>query len=177
MIKKLFLMLSGLLSLAGCASIDAEKYRNEKPVLDLREYFNGTLDAHGIFQDRSGEVVKRFHVLIEASWKGDVGTLDERFTYADGSTQRRVWTLTRTGPDRYIGTADDVVGEALGESAGNALRWRYVMALPVDGKVYNVDFDDWMFLIDDKVMLNRSAMSKWGIYLGEVTLSFYKRSR
>ncbi|MDO9599457.1 MAG: DUF3833 domain-containing protein [Azoarcus sp.] len=177
MIKKLFLLLSGLLSLAGCASIDAEKYRDQMPVLDLREYFNGTLDAHGIFQDRSGEVVKRFHVLIEASWKGDVGTLDEYFTYSDGSTQRRVWTLTRTGPDRYIGTADDVVGEALGESAGNALRWRYVMALPVDGKVYNVDFDDWMFLMDDKVMLNRSAMSKWGIHLGEVTLSFYKRSR
>ncbi|MGE5293971.1 MAG: DUF3833 family protein, partial [Solirubrobacterales bacterium] len=49
-----------------------------------------------------------------------------------------------------------------GEAAGNALRWRYVLALPVDGKVYNVDFDDWMFLMDDKVMLNRSLMSKFG---------------
>jgi hypothetical protein len=58
---------------------------------------------------------------------------------------------------RYVGRADDVVGEAQGEAAGNALRWRYVLALPVDGRVWNVDFDDWMFLIDDKVMLNRSA--------------------
>ena len=86
-----------------------------------------------------------------------------------------MWTITRTDATHYVGRADDVVGEALGEAAGNALRWRYVLALPVDGKVWNVDFDDWMFLIDDKVMLNRSAMSKFGFGLGEVTLSFTKR--
>jgi hypothetical protein len=164
-----------LFGLWGCSSVEIDKYRSETPVLDLREYFNGTLEAHGIFQDRSGEVVKRFTVIIDASWQGEVGTLDERFTYSDGSTQRRVWTITRTGEGRYVGRADDVVGEARGEEAGNALRWRYVLALPVDGKVYNVDFDDWMFLMDDRVMLNRSVMSKWGFRLGEVTLSFYKR--
>ncbi len=173
--RKIFYLLAGLLGLAGCGSVDIDKYRDETPVLELRDYFDGTLDAHGIFQDRGGEVVKRFRVVIEASWQGEVGTLDERFTYSDGSTQRRVWTITRTGPGRYVGRADDVVGEARGEAAGNALRWRYVMALPVDGKVYNVDFDDWMFLMDDRVMLNRSVMSKWGFRLGEVTLSFYRR--
>ena len=152
-----------------------DTYRGQTPTLDLRQYFNGTLDAHGVFQDRSGEVVKRFKVVIDASWKGDTGTLDERFTYSDGTTQRRVWTVTRLADGRYAGTADDVVGEARGEAAGNALRWRYVLALPVDGKVYHVDFDDWMFLMDDKVMLNRSAMSKWGFHLGDVTLTFYKR--
>ena len=145
------------------------------PPLVLESYFNGTLDAWGMFQDRSGKVVKRFHVLIDARWQGDTGTLDEHFTYSDGTTQRRVWTITRLGPGRYSGRADDVVGEATGEAAGNALRWRYVLALPVDGKVYNVDFDDWMFLIDDQVMLNRSEMRKFGFRLGAVTLSFSKR--
>lgn len=168
--------LIGALSLSGCSSVDIDKYASETPVLDLREYFSGTLDAHGIFQDRSGEVVKRFHVLIDASWKGDVGTLDERFTYSDGSTQQRIWTITRHDEKRYSGRADDVVGEATGEARGNALRWRYVLALPVGERVINVDFDDWMFLMDDRVMLNRSVMSKFGFRLGEVTLSFYKRS-
>jgi hypothetical protein len=86
-----------------------------------------------------------------------------------------VWTLVRDRRRHFRGRADDVVGEAIGEVAGNALRWRYVLALPVDGKTYHVDFDDWMFLMDDKVMLNRSYMSKWGFRLGEVTLSFRKR--
>ena len=128
-----------------------------------------------MFQDRSGEVVRRFSVVIEAQWEGEVGTLDERFTYSDGSTQRRVWTITHLGDGRYRGRADDVVGEARGEAAGNALRWRYVLALPVDGRVHHVDFDDWMFLIDRRVMLNRSVMSKWGVRLGEVTLFFSRR--
>ena len=101
--------------------------------------------------------------------------LDEDFSYSDGSKQKRVWTLTPDGPGRSKGRADDVVGEAIGEVAGNALRWRYVLALPVDGKTYHVDFDDWMYLMDDKVMMNRSYMSKWGFNLGEVTLTFLKR--
>ena len=101
--------------------------------------------------------------------------LDERFSWSDGTTSTRVWTLTRQADGSFRGRAGDVVGEAMGEVAGNALRWRYVLALPVDDKVYNVDFDDWMFLMDDKVMLNRSYMSKWGFRLGEVTLTFVKR--
>lgn len=169
------LVLLAVLGLAGCGSVDIQKYAAERPALDLRAYFDGTLDAHGLFQDRSGTVVKRFHVEIRASWQGEVGTLDERFTYADGSTQRRVWTLTRVDENTWRGTADDVVGEARGELRGNALRWRYVLALPVDGRTWQVDFDDWMFLMDGGVMLNRSAMSKWGLRLGEVTLAFIKR--
>lgn len=163
------------LGLTACASTGVEQYKAEQPVLDLKHYLNGTLDAWGMFQGRSGEVKKRFHVIIEAKWEGDTGVLDERFTWSDGTTSRRVWTLKRQPDGRYRGTADDVVGEAIGELAGNTLRWRYVLELPVDGKSYHVDFDDWMFLMDDKVMMNRSYMSKWGFNLGEVTLTFVKR--
>jgi hypothetical protein len=163
------------LGLTGCASTGVEMYRAETPSLDLKQYLNGRLDAWGMFQGRSGEVKKRFHVTIDAHWTGDRGVLDEHFTWSDGTTSRRVWTLTLQPDGSFRGRADDVVGEAVGEVAGNALRWRYVLALPVDGKVVEVDFDDWMFLIDDKVMLNRSFMSKWGFHLGEVSLSFIKR--
>lgn len=163
------------LGLAGCSAPAIDQYRAEKPALDLKTYMNGTLDAWGMFQGRSGDVKKRFHVVIDAKWEGDTGVLDERFNWSDGTTSRRVWTLTRQTDGTFRGKADDVVGEAIGEVAGNALRWRYVLKLPVDGKVYHVDFDDWMFLMDDKVMLNRSYMSKWGFNLGEVTLTFVKR--
>lgn len=163
------------LGLLGCSSVTVDHYRDQRPTLDLRTYFNGTLDAWGIFQGRSGDVQRRFHVVIDARWSGDTGVLDERFTWADGSTSRRVWTLTRQVDGSYRGRADDVVGEAIGEVAGNAFHWRYVLALPVDGTTYHVDFDDWMILMDERVMLNRANMSKWGWRLGEVTLSFVKR--
>lgn len=173
--RRPLLALCALLGLNGCGSVNVNQYAAQQPMLDLQQYFNGTLDAYGMFQKRSGEVVKRFHVVIDARWEGNVGTLDERFTYSDGTTQQRVWTITKTGAQSYSGTAADVVGEALGERSGNALRWRYVLALPVDDKVYHVDFDDWMFLMNDRIMLNRSSMSKWGFDLGEVTLTFVKR--
>ena len=174
-LRKSLLALCTLMGLTACSGIEVSQYAQQQPSLDLQRYFNGTLDAYGIFQKPSGEVIKRFHVVIDAQWKGDVGTLDERFTYSDGTTQQRIWTITKTGADTYRGSAADVVGEALGESAGNALRWHYVLALPVDDKVYHVNFDDWMFLMDERVMLNRSSMSKWGFNLGEVTLTFVKR--
>ena len=166
-------------ALFGCSSPSVTQYANEKPSLDLSEYFNGTIDAYGIFTDRSGEVKKRFTVLLVAQWKvidgKKVGTLDESFEYSDGTKQKRIWTLTETAPGKYIGRADDVVGDALGESAGNALNWTYTLALPVDGTIYHVQFNDWMYLVTPKVMLNKAKMSKFGIDLGEVTLSFYKR--
>ena len=164
-----------LMMLAGCSSVNVEQYRDERPKLDLQKYFDGTIDAWGMFQDRSGKVVKRFTVRIDARWSGNTGTLDEHFEYSDGSKSRRVWTLERIDEHHYRGTADDVVGVATGELHGNALRWQYVLKLDVDGRVWEVDFDDWMYLMDDHVMLNRSVMSKFGVRLGEVTLSFRRR--
>ena len=93
------LVLAAVLGLSACAGPQVADYAAEKPVLDLRQYFNGTVDAYGLFTDRSGRVVKRFTVVMTCSWQGppgrEVGVLDEEFTYADGSRQRRVWTLTR----------------------------------------------------------------------------------
>lgn len=162
--------------LSACSTTDVTLYAQQKPVLDMQQYFNGTIDAWGMFQDRSGTVIKRFTVVMQCSWKDGVGTLDEDFTYSDGTKQKRIWTLRKNASGQFFGTADDVVGEAIGNTAGNALNWKYVLALPVDGKIYHVNFDDWMFLMDDKVMLNRAVMSKFGFRLGEVTLSFSKRS-
>lgn len=163
------------LALTGCAGPQVTDHAADQPVLDLRQYFNGTLDAYGVFTDRSGKVVKRFTVVMRCSWNGDEGVLDEDFAYADGTTQKRVWRLKHLGKGRYEGRADDVVGVARGQTAGNAFRWGYTLALPVEGRVWEVQFDDWMYLMDPRVMLNKAAMSKFGIALGEVTLSFVKR--
>ena len=83
-------------------------------------------------------------------------------------------TLVALGNGNYKGMAADVIGEARGEVRGNALRWTYTLRLPVDGTTYDVQFDDWMYLMDQRVMLNKARMSKFGFDLGEVTLSFYK---
>jgi hypothetical protein len=160
---------------ASCSSIDPQVYARETPALDLKQYFNGTLTGHGLFMDRAGQVQRRFVVTIQASWKGDVGTLDEDFVWSDGEKEKRIWTLRPVSgqPGRWTGTAADVKGEAAGVVAGNALNWTYTFMLKTkEGKRYDIDFDDWMFLIDDRVMLNRAVMTFWGFKVGEVLISF-----
>jgi len=160
---------------ASCSSIDPQIYAQEKPALELRQYFDGTLIGHGLFMDRSGQVQRRFVVTIKATWSGEVGTLDEDFVWSDGEKEERIWTLRPVPgqPGRWSGTAADVKGEASGVVAGNALNWSYTFLLKTrEGKRYEIDFDDWMFLIDEKVMLNRAVMSFWGFKVGEVLISF-----
>jgi Protein of unknown function (DUF3833) len=166
------LFLAAAALLAGCAAPRPSDYAAERPLLSLRDYFNGRVQAHGMFQDRFGKVVKRFTVTMDCSWRGDEGVLDESFRFSDGSTQRRVWRLKALPDGRFSGTADDVVGTALGEQRGNAFQWNYTLRQPVGDSVYDVQMDDWMVLVDQKVMLNRATMSKFGIRVGEVTLAF-----
>jgi hypothetical protein len=160
--------------LAACAAPIPSDYADEKPLLDLKSYFDGDITAHGLFTDRSGKVVRRFTVAMKCVWQGDDGVLDERFVYNDGEKQQRVWRLKKLPGGRYTGTAGDVVGTAQGQSAGNAFQWSYTLRLPVDGNAYEVQFDDWMYLMDEHVMLNKAVMSKFGVRLGEVTLAFHK---
>lgn len=164
--------------LGSCANVDIKQYQHEQPALVMQEFFSGTLDGWGIFQDRSGKVIKRFHVVINASWQNDTGTLKETFTWSDNdpdNPSQRVWTLVDQGQGKLTGSAGDVIGLAQSDVSGNSLHWRYVLALPLDGKIIHVDFDDWMYLVDKDTMLNRSVMKKYGFRLGEVFLTLRRR--
>lgn len=173
--KRRAILLAAAALLAGCAAPEVTDYAREQPVLDMRAYFNGRVDGWGLFTDRSGKVVKRFNVVMDCRWSGDEGVLDEDFSYSDGTRQRRVWRVRKLADGRYVGRADDVVGEATGQASGNTLRWNYTLALPVEGRTWHVQMDDWMHLVDREVLLNRTAMSKFGIHLGDVMLSFRRR--
>jgi hypothetical protein len=167
-----FVLSTGLL--AGCAGPSLGNHAGEQPMFDFRRYFDGTVLAHGLVSDRAGKVLRRFVVTMRCSWSGDDGTLDEEFVYSDGERQRRVWRVRRGADGHYTGTADDVVGQASGAASGPAFNWRYTLRLPVRGRVYDIDFDDWMYQVDARTVLNRAVMSKFGVRVGDIVLSFSK---
>ena len=167
-------------ALTGCASApQVDDYAAEKPAFDLSRYFNGRVDGWGIFTDRAGRVVRRFVVTMACAWNGDNGVLDEDFVYSDGQRQKRIWRLRRTaqadGRITYEGTADDVVGTGRGSQRGNAFRWGYTLLVPVDGRTLEFQFDDWMYQIDERVVINKATMSKFGITVGELVVTFTRR--
>jgi hypothetical protein len=174
-VKRRLFLAGAAAALAGCASISPQDYAAGKPVLELDRYFTGTVDGWGIVQDRSGRVLRRFYVRIDCSWTGNTGTLDESFEWSDGKREKRVWTVVKHGGGRYTGAAGDVVGEAAGVAAGNALQWRYVLKLPAEQGGWEVDIDDWMYLVDEKTMLNRSTIEKFGIRFAEISIAFRRR--
>lgn len=152
----------------------ATDFSGTKPELRIEEYFAGETRAWGIFEDRFGSLRRQFVVDIQGTWDGEELILDERFRYSDGEQDRRVWTIKKIDDHRYEGRAADVIGIATGEAYGNALNWRYDMDLKVGDSTFRVHFNDWMYLQESGVLVNRARVSKFGIEIGEVTLFFQK---
>ena len=145
----------------------------------LEEFFNGKFIAHGQFQDRFGTVRRQFVVRVNGHWDGKLLKLVEDFVYEDGSTEQRVWTLHKTGATTWEGTAPGVIGVAKGEVKGDRFNWTYTIDLPVTKAgapttTTQVSFDDWIWLQSDKRAFNRAYMMKYGITLGDVSISFEK---
>ncbi len=162
--------------LSGCNSMELKQFEGTTPVFNLADYFSGTTYAWGIFEDRFGNLRRQFEVHIDGQYQNDTLVLDERFVYADGEQQQRIWRIEQQGSNRYRGSADDVIGLAEGDAVGNALHWRYEMLLPVGDRHWKVRFDDWMWLQPGGVLINRATVSKWGVTLGTVTLFFSKQA-
>ena len=171
------LILAGtIMLLSACTSPSLEKHAGTEPALDIKEYFNGPIQAWGIVQDWRGNVTRRFDIKMVGSWEGNNGKLEEDFAYYDGETQRRVWNITRLADNSYEGTASDILGKATGKSSGHAVQWKYQMHLPVDDTTYLITFDDWMFLMNDGVLVNRSYLRKFGIKVAELTIFMKKET-
>ena len=154
--------------------MNIEKFKGSQPTLTLEDYFEGKTEAWGMFHDRFGNLKRTFKVDITGTIESNTLTLDEKFLYDDGEQDSRVWTIKILGNNQYSGTASDVVGEATGISEGNALNWKYKLNLKVGDRTILVDFDDWMFLQDRNILMNRAEVKKWGLNIGVVSITFLK---
>jgi hypothetical protein len=169
---KFFLMLGGFM-LMGC-STSLEAYKSKKPELHLDQFFNGELKAWGVVMSRSGTVTRRFTATLQGEWNGVNGVLKEDFVFDNQETQKRQWNLKKVGENQFEGTANDVEGVGRGQTSGFAMNWKYVLKIPVDGTTYNIPFDDSMFLVDQKSVINRAVMKKFGFRVGEIIIFIQK---
>ena len=154
--------------------MNISEFKDGDPKFVLEDYFNGQVKAWGLFHDRFGNLKRSFKVDIKGTINNDELILDEKFLYNDGEEDQRIWKIKILGNNEYSGTADDVIGEAIGSSSGNALNWKYKLSLKVKDSYVLVDFDDWMFLKDNNILMNRAVIKKWGIELGVVSITFLK---
>ena len=166
------ILLTGFLISSCGANLNA--YKNTEPEFDLFKFFEGKTQAWGMVRDIKGKQIRRFEVDIKGIVEGNTLVLHEYFLYADGKEEERVWKIMRKDKNVYTGSAADVIGEAYGESVGNALRWQYTLRIKTEKGEVDVQLDDWMFMQDENHMFNLATMKKFGITVGEITLFFKK---
>ena len=173
---KFIISIITLFLLTGCSNNDMKPldFKDQKPRLIIEEYLSGNVKAYGILQNRSGKVTRQFTADLNGKWDGKQLILDEKFNWSDGEVQTRQWQIKKIDEHHYEGTAEDVVGTAKGFSYGPAFKFEYVLLVPVKGKEIKITFDDWIFMQDDKVAINRATMTKFGFKVAELTVSFIK---
>jgi hypothetical protein len=165
-------------STAACATTTvAPPQAKASQTFVLEDYFRGKTTAWGVFQERNGTLIRQFKVDINGTWDGSVLTLDERFDYADGAKEQRIWKIRKTGTNTYEGTAGDVRGVARGLVQGNQLSWTYDVDLKIGERNVLVTFDDRMWLQPDGVLINRAKVKKFGIVFGDATIVFQSPNR
>jgi hypothetical protein len=165
------------MTLFSCSKITPKNYQDNSPKLDIRQYLDGKIKAWGMLEDRSGKVTRRFVVDMNGKWNGNEGVLEEYFTFDDGEKSERIWTIKFSDDNNFTASAGDVFGEAKGSQYGNTMQMEYVLDLVVDkekGTKYKVTLDDWMYLLDDKILVNKSTIKKFGITFAKLTIFFQK---
>lgn len=155
---------------AGCSQSISD-YKQLTPALELDRFFLGSGKAYGVMHDWRGKQSVRFVADLCGEWQQGRGDLYEVFYFSDGRVEQRHWQLNQSEDGQIRGTAGDVVGEATGQLAGNSLYWQYVLRIPYDGDTLDVTVKDWLHLVDEKNLINRTTLHKFGFKVAELTLS------
>lgn len=170
-----FIIAACFAALTACNAVQVDDYRNQSPPLKMEDFFQGELMAYGVVKNFRGRVIRKFTAEIVAYWQDGVGTLEEDFVFDDGELERRVWKLQTNSTDNFTGTAGDVVGDGEVTVAGNSAFLDYVLRIPYGDGSIDVRIDDRMYLITPSVLLNESALTKFGVKVGELLLVIQKQ--
>ena len=143
-------------------------YADNGPTFDLRQHLNGPMACEGVIFGPTGRVTSRFVADMQGSWDGTTGTLAEVFRYDSGTVQNRAWTLVLGEGGQITATAADVVGAGDGRVQGSGVLLRYRIRLTPEAGGHVLDVTDWMYLLDNGTIMNRSQFRKFGIKVAEL---------
>ena len=101
--------------------------------------------------------------------------MSEDFTYNDGSTQSREWTIVMGENGHFTTTAPDVPGQGRGVEAGSTAQIKYPIRLPDDVGGHVLKSVDWMYLTPTGTIMNRSQFRKFGFKVAELVATIHPK--
>lgn len=153
---------------ASFAAQAPSDYSGSGPAFDLQRHLSGPLTCEGVIFGPTGRVTSRFVADMQGSWTGTTGTLAEVFHYDSGRVQHRAWTLALAPDGQITATADDVEGRGAGRVEGSGVLLRYRIRLAPDAGSHVLNVTDWMYLLENGTIMNRSQFRKFGIKVAEL---------
>lgn len=138
------------------------------PAFDMRRHLSGPILCEGVLYGPLGRVASRFVADMEGTWTGNQGVLAERFRYDSGLEQNRQWRLKLGNDGSIIAEADDIVGQGEGRVDGAGVMMRYRIRLDPAAGGHVLDVMDWMYVMENGTIMNRSQFYKWGIKVAEL---------
>jgi len=151
-------------------------YANETREFDIRKHLNGPIDCEGVIFGPTGRVSSRFVAEFNAVWDGNTGIMAENFSYDSGMKQNREWQLTLLDGGKIRAEADDVVGIGSGTQSGSGVRLEYRIKLAKSAGGHELDVVDWMYLMENGTIMNRSQFRKHGIKVAELVATMRPRN-
>lgn len=167
------------MSLSGCAGKNAILHNHlSEPKFDFFSYFEGEVIGTGMVLNWRGHVIRQFTVVMQGSLSSQHQlVIDESFVFNNGEKQSRQWVVSPLANNEVTGKANDTIGNAQGRMLGNTMNWRYRLKIPYRGRSLAVDFDDWMYLQQDKrYLINKVTMRKFGLPVGSLVICFDKKA-
>ncbi len=152
----------------GFRGQETRHWKGRGPDFDVRRHLSGPILCEGVIYGPTGRVTSRFVADMEGTWDGNRGTLTERFRYDSGAVQDRAWRLTVANDGAIRAEADDIVGTGRGRQEGAAVRLDYNIRLPAEAGGHVLAVTDWMYLMENGTIINRSQFRKFGIKVAEL---------
>lgn len=150
------------------------QFKSDSKIFDIRKVLEGNMVAEGMVYGISGRLSSTFTAQFLGNWANNEGSFIENFQFSTGKNQIRKWNLIIDSNGKIIGTADDIIGKAVGQQYGSAVMLSYKLKLSEDLGGHVIKVIDWMHLLENDTIFNRSEFRKFGFKVGELVATFRK---
>ena len=151
----------------------SNKFTNFR-ILKFENFFQGKVIAKGnLMQFFPRKKTKDLYVIFKGSFKDNKLKLTEKYFENEKEIDRK-WVFRKLSDTYFIGTEKNVKGEVKVHINRNHLKMRYYFKLLIWKFTITVLINDYMFLINEKEIVNTTYVSKLGIKLAKVVLLYKK---
>ena len=143
--------------------------------LKFEKFFNGEVIAKGnLIQFFPKKILKNIYVIFDGSFNKNKLKLVEKYYQNEVETIRH-WVFEKKSNKLFIGKEKNVRGKIIVRTDKNHLKMRYYFKLLIWKFTVTVLINDYMFLINEKEIVNTTYVSKFGINLAKVVLLYKKK--